>query len=97
MNKKIAIGVGVTSLLLIVCVGAVFATDWNDYTEYDTPQKIPFTNVVDDSNNLDENSLNFNLFEKYGAVLLVMALLMFGSMIGGVCIAREEGDSDDTD
>ncbi len=96
MNKKIAIGASVTAMLLIVCVGAVFATDWDNYVDNDTPQNIPFTGVVDDGNNLDQTSLNYNLFEKYGPVLLVLAVLMFGAMIGGVCIAREEGDDDDT-
>ncbi len=97
MNKKVAGGVGVAALLLIVCVGAVFATQWDNHMTYDEPQSIPFTNVVDDDTSLlNPESLNYNLFEKYGPVLLIMAVLMFGAMIGGVCIAREESDDDDT-
>ena len=46
---------------------------------------------------LVENSLAYTVFEKYGIVLLPLALLMFGAMIGGVCISREEVESDDTD
>ncbi|MCL2031798.1 MAG: hypothetical protein FWG96_00765 [Methanomassiliicoccaceae archaeon] len=59
--------------------------------------------MVDENGNpiyvmvMDPNSLNFALFEKYGPLMLILALLMFGAMIGGVCVAREEVESDDTD
>ncbi|UAL07895.1 MAG: hypothetical protein KRP56_01130 [Candidatus Methanogranum gryphiswaldense] len=99
MNKKVAIGVGVTALLMAVCVAGVFATEWNDYMNYDEPQEVPYTDVVDDQGEIDESSLNYNLFEVYGPVLLILAILMFGAMIGGICIAREdwEGEQDDSD
>ncbi|MFA6805562.1 MAG: hypothetical protein WCQ23_01070 [Candidatus Methanomethylophilaceae archaeon] len=96
MSKKVAIGVAVAALLMVVCVTSVFATDWNDYMNYDEPQDIPFDDVVDEEGDLDESSLNYNLFEKYGPVILILAVLMFGAMIGGVCIAREEGEQDDS-
>lgn len=96
MNKKIAVGIGVAALLLVVCGASIFETDWDDYTN-ESPENIPFTGVVDEEGNIDENSLNYNIFEKYGPLLLVLALLMFGAIIGGVCIAREEEDNDDTD
>ncbi len=96
MNKKVAIGAGVAALLLIVCMGSVFATDWDSHMKYNEPQNIPFTDVVDETDTLNPQSLNYNLFEKYGPVLLILAVLMFGAMIGGVCIAREESDDDDT-
>jgi len=95
MSKKIAIGAGVAALLLIVCVGSIFATDWNDYTESDVPENIPVAGV-DENDNLDESSLAYALFEQYGPVLLILAVLMFGAMIGGVCIAREESEHDDS-
>ncbi|MBP6021068.1 MAG: hypothetical protein KA502_00565 [Candidatus Methanomethylophilaceae archaeon] len=95
MNKKVAIGAGVAALLLIVCMGSVFATDWDSHMKYNEPQNIPFTDVVDETDTLNPQSLNYNLFEKYGPVLLILAVLMFGAMIGGVCISREESDDDD--
>ena len=95
MNKKVAIGAGVAALLLIVCMGSVFATDWDSHMKYNEPQNIPFTDVVDETDTLNPQSLNYNLFEKYGRVLLFLAVLMFGAMIGGVCISREESDDDD--
>ena len=95
MNKKVAIGAGVAGLLLIVCMGSLFATDWGSHMKYNEPQNIPFTDVVDETDTLNPQSLNYNLFEKYGPVLLILAVLMFGAMIGGVCISREESDDDD--
>ncbi len=95
MNKKVAAGLGVAALLMIVCVASVMATDWNDSMNYDEPQEVPFTDV-EENGQLDESSLNYNLFEVYGPVLLILAVLMFGAMIGGVCIAREEGEHDDS-
>ncbi len=95
-SKKVIIGAVVAALLLVVCVSAIFATNWDNYTTYDTPQEIPFTEVVDDEGHLDESSLNYVLFEQYGPLLLIVGLLMFGAIIGGVCIAREESEHDDT-
>jgi hypothetical protein len=36
------------------------------------------------------HSINYQLFEEFGPILLVLALLMFGSIIGGVYIAKED-------
>jgi len=96
MNKKVAMGTCVSVLLLAVLAASVVATDWDDYTSNESPESIPFDGVVDESGTLDPNSLNYALFETYGPLLLVLALLMFGAMIGGVCIAREEVDRDDS-
>lgn len=96
MSKRVAVGVAVATLLMVVCVASVFATDWNEYMNYDEPQDVPFDNVVDEDGNIDESSLNYNLFEKYGPVILILSVLMFGAMIGGVCIAREEGEQNDS-
>ena len=96
MNKKVAIGVGVSVLLLAVLGASILTTDWDDFVTNESPESIPFDGVVDDSGNLDPNSLNYALFEEYGPLLLVLALLMFGAIVGGVCVAREEVDNDDT-
>ncbi len=98
MNKKIVIGIGIAALLACLSAGAVFATDWNDHMNYDEPQKIPFDGVVEDGE-LDQGSLNYLALEEFGPLLLILGLLMFSAMIGGVCIAREdmEADFDDTD
>jgi len=96
MNKKVMVGIAAAAMLLTVLVASVAVTEWGDYFENESPQKIEFVGPVDDDGNMDTNSLNYALFEKYGPLLLILALLMFGAMIGGVCIAREEVDGDDT-
>jgi NADH:ubiquinone oxidoreductase subunit 6 (subunit J) len=96
MNKKVLVGSAVAIMLLVVLSAAVIETDWDNYTNYDTPQPIPYTDVVDGNNNINESSLNYAIFEEYGPLLLVLALLMFGAMVGGICIAREEVEKDDS-
>ncbi|MDR2698425.1 MAG: hypothetical protein LBB30_01940 [Candidatus Methanoplasma sp.] len=97
MNKKTAMGVCVAAMLLTVLALSVMMTDWDDHVTNESPEGIDFIGVTDEDGNMDPNSLNYALFEKYGPLLLILALLMFGAMIGGVCIAREEGEHDDTD
>jgi NADH:ubiquinone oxidoreductase subunit 6 (subunit J) len=95
MNKKIAIGICVSAMLLTVLAASVIATNWDDRGMNDSPGSIDFTGEVDAYGDMDPNSLNYALFERYGPLLLILAVLMFGAMIGGICIAREEVDHDD--
>lgn len=97
MNAKIAAGI---AALVVIMMGAVaIGTDWQElgYNTDDVPEeKVPFhPNESDNVDDYRENSLNGVLFEKYGAIMLVIGALMFGAMIAGVCISREEDDSDD--
>ena len=96
MNSKVAAGIAV---LVVLMMGAVaVGTDWEElgFDTSDPGEKVPF-HPSDSDNAMDyrENSLNGVLFEKYGAIMLVVGALMFGAMIAGVCISREEEDSDD--
>lgn len=96
MNKRTAIGATVAALLLVVLVSSVFMTNWDNYMTNDSPESIPYVDVVDDNGNLNTNSLNYGIFVQYGPLLLVLAILMFGAMIAGVCISREEVEKDDS-
>jgi len=96
MNKKVAVGIGVTACLLIVLAASVVAVDWDDFMNYDEPQSIPYDDVVV-GDDINKDSLNYALFEEYGPLMMVLALLMFGAIVGGVCIAREEVECDDSD
>ena len=92
MNKKALLaGAIMATAVLVLLSAAVFSADINNLNG-DGPNNIPFT---PDESGLSETSLPFTLFEVYGPVLLALAILMFGAIIGGVYIAKED-DEDDT-
>lgn len=103
-SKKKILGGAAAVILLVVLVFGIVQTDWDDYTTTDTPLPGGGTLPSDDSTDdiwtedgeLREDSLAYTIFEKYGLVLIPLALLMFGAMVGGVVISREEVDSDDS-
>ncbi len=96
MSKRSAIGLVVAGILLVVLVGGIITADIEP--EYDSPQGLPtFTtahddalDIYNDNGDLKENSLPYAIFEKYGFVLIPLAVLMFGAMVGGVVISKEE-------
>lgn len=102
-GMKKAVGVTVGVVLLAVLVAGIVSVNWDDYMGSDTPQEQPTfptdddDSIWDDDGNLKENSLAYTVFEKYGLILIPLALLMFGAMVGGVVISREEVEIDDTD
>jgi len=96
MSKRSSIGLIVAGILLAVLIAGIVTADFQ--TEFDSPQGLPtFTTAHDDaldiydsSGNLKENSLPYAIFEQYGFVLIPLAILMFGAMVGGVVISKEE-------
>lgn len=95
-SKKVGVALAAGALLLIVLVSSVYMTDWSDYTIYDEPTDPGwFDQGAEDSDELSDDSLNYQVFENYGPALLVLAMLMFGAMIGGICIAREDKEIDE--
>ncbi len=98
MSKRVAIGASVAVVLLLVFVAGICSTNWSDINSNDGPHEIPTFPTDDgdsiwadeDKNELKENSLAYTIFEKYGIILIPLALLMFGAMVAGVCISREE-------
>ncbi len=96
MSKRRYKGLIVAGILIVVLVVAIMTTDFAP--AYDTPQGLPtFTtshseamDIFDGSGDLKENSLPYAIFEQYGFVLIPLALLMFGAMVGGVVISKEE-------
>ena len=108
MSKRAGVGIGVAVVLLAALGVCIFATSWDGMDEQ---HSIPFNGngengdhssaYVDptdpDNEELNHNSLNWQVFEHYGPLLIILALLMFGAMVGGICISREENETDDTD
>jgi len=92
MSKKTIVGVVIAVAMLAMLAGSIVSSDWENMN--DSPEAIPFE--PDEGGNLPTDSVNYVLFEDYGPLLLVLGVLMFGAIIGGVCISREEEDSDDS-
>ncbi len=97
MNKKTAAILAVVMIAAVASIG-IF-TEWEDlgtgvdYSDGVPEKAISFT--PGDDGELAPNALNKVLFEKYGAVIIVLGIVMFTAMVAGVCISREEEDSDD--
>ena len=93
MNRKIGAVLGIAVVLVFGAM--IVSTDWKEidsgYGEGVPDDGVHFA-PVDENDNECINSL---LFEQYGAILLVLGILMFGAMIAGVCLSREEEDTDD--
>jgi len=84
MNKRKAF-IGLIALVVVCGIAAsAISYDWG--TQGPTP--VPFG--LDGNGELPENSINYQMFEVWGPVLLVLGTLMFGAIIAGVCISREE-------
>ncbi len=77
------------ALVLVIALGAVLlgtaaTVDWD---AGETIHSIPFN---PDEGEMAPGDLNHALFEEYGAVVMVMAILMFAAILGGVYLAKEE-------
>ena len=105
MNKHVAIGAVSAVVLCAVLLFGVFGSDWfqgqSEDVVYDengkpVPQPIEFDPDTS-SGHIDTGSLNYVVFEQYGPLLIVLAILMFGAIVGGVCIAREETEKDENE
>ncbi|HIJ00545.1 MAG TPA: hypothetical protein HA366_03305 [Candidatus Methanomethylophilaceae archaeon] len=83
MNKKIMIGLTLTVLLGALLIGTAVTVDWGAGDEI---HAIPFNPPEGEIS----DTLNQVLFDEYGAVVMVMAVLMFSAIIGGVFLAKED-------
>lgn len=103
MSKRTILGATAAVALLAVLLVGIAVTDID--TDYDTPNGVitgmgagagegmdGADSIIDADGKLIEESLEYSIFEKYGVVLIPLAVLMFGAMVGGVCIAREEAE-----
>ena len=96
MTKRKMIGVVVAAIALTVLTVAVFATGWGGLVTNDSPENLTTFDPYDANGDLMEDSLTFVLFELYGPMLVLISLIMFGAIVGAICVAKEEVDDDDT-
>ena len=85
MNKRAAVGAVIA--LVVICGLAASAITY-DWGTDGGPQSVPFG--LDENGELPVNSINYQMFEVWGPVLLILGTLMFGAIIAGVCISKEE-------
>ncbi len=85
MNKR-TLACGIIALAVVIGLAAsAISYDWG---MDGGPIPIPFG--LESDGTLAENSINYQMFEVWGPVMLVLGTLMFGAIIAGVCISREE-------
>jgi len=91
MNKKaLLVGAAAAAVVLVMFASVALSGEFGELND-NGMSSIPFTSDGDD---LIEGSLPEVLFEGYGPVLLVLAILMFGAIIGGAYVAKEDDDDD---
>lgn len=91
MSKATVLGAAAAIALVAVLAVGVYATTWD--MNYEAPVPIEFDTPEDGMPH--PGSLNYVIFEQYGPLLIVLAILMFGAMVGGICIAREDIEDDE--
>jgi len=74
VNRRNALLAGTLVLFLVIILGSILAAQWPAGT-------------LSSTNNNDLSSL---LFNEYGIVVLIVGIVLFVSMLGGVYLAQEE-------
>ena len=89
-KKAVIPGVAVGLALVLVFSIAALSDDWA-FDKSESPSGIEFQ---PEGGELGTGSIGYVLFEEYGHIMLILALLMFGSIIAGVCISKEDDEHD---
>ena len=85
MSKK-GLAAGLVALVVVCGLAASIVTyDWGMDQGI---EKVPFG--LNDDGRLEYYSINYQMFEVWGPILLVLGTLMVGAIIAGVCISKEE-------
>ena len=88
MTKRKIIGAAVAVLALTVLASAVFATGWGDLVVNDSPERLPTFNPYEGDDEISIGSLTYVVFETYGPIIALLSLVMFGAMVGAICVAK---------
>jgi hypothetical protein len=90
IGKTMISGVAVGVALVMVLSVAALSDDW----VFDKDDPSVGIGFQPEEGGLGKESINYVLFEEYGHVMLLLALMMFGSIIAGVCISKEDDEYD---
>lgn len=86
INKRKLLGAIIALGFVVILISAVCSTGaWNIYGEA-TPVPVG----LNGEGNLDTYSLNYQLFEVWGPIILCLGAVMFGAIIAGVAISKED-------
>lgn len=85
MNKRKLFGAIIALAVVGVLIASAVTYNWGMGS---WPSQVPFG--LDGTGSLAVNSINYQMFEVWGPVLLILGTLMFGAIIAGVCISKEE-------
>ena len=89
MNKQALIpSVIIVTMVMIMFAAVAVSNEWR--YEYNEEPSSP----IDFKDGENPDSINYWIFEEYGPILMVLGLLMFGAVLGGVYIAKEDDDDD---
>ena len=89
MNKRVIPVLVLTGALVLVFGAAVLSDEWHS----DLNSGVPYEETPWGIDPADpESSISYQLFENFGPLMLILALLLFGAIIGGVYISKEEED-----
>ncbi len=84
MSRKTAAALILAIALGALLLGTAATVDWD---AGETIHGIPFDPAEGE---MSPGDLNHALFEEYGAVVIVMGVLMFAAILGGVYLAKED-------
>lgn len=90
MSKNAIIGGIIAVVAVCILAGSVASYSWD---VGDDAQKVPFG--LEDDGTLSPDSINYQVFEIWGPILLVLGTLMFGAIIAGVCISKEDDEKEE--
>ena len=90
MKKSKQIVAAVIALAMAaILIGGFVAADWDTRDE---PKAVPF---APEGGELPHDSINYVLFEEWGPIMLILGSVMFGAIIAGVALSKEEDDCDE--
>ena len=75
--------------MAVILIGGFIAADWNTNEE---PQSVPF---APEGGVLPTNSINYVLFEDWGPIMIALGAVMFGAIVAGVTLSKEEDEEEE--